>query len=85
MCTIAADLIQPAAPAGIDDGEIQQLSATSFISSDHDPADRQRASGEGIPKSASQAADTPMASTAQACRSGITTSGRSSPSSIPKR
>ncbi|KAL6004043.1 hypothetical protein ACLOJK_004590 [Asimina triloba] len=33
----------------------QQPSATSFIGSDHDPADRQQASGGGVPKSASQA------------------------------
>ncbi|KAL6004044.1 hypothetical protein ACLOJK_004591 [Asimina triloba] len=63
----------------------QQSSATSFIGSDHDPADQQRASGEGIPKSASQAADALMASTARAYRSGITISGRSSPSSSQSR
>ncbi|KAL6009555.1 hypothetical protein ACLOJK_022785 [Asimina triloba] len=34
-------------------GQQQQPSVTSFIGSDHDPADQQRASGEGVPKSAS--------------------------------
>ncbi|KAL6004235.1 hypothetical protein ACLOJK_004782, partial [Asimina triloba] len=38
-------------------GQQQQPSATSFIGSNHDPADRQRASGEGVPKLASQAAN----------------------------
>ncbi|KAL5977665.1 hypothetical protein ACLOJK_039193, partial [Asimina triloba] len=62
-------------PASVDDGEIQQPFATTFIGSDRDPADRKTASGEGVPKLSSQAADAPMASTARACRSDITTSG----------
>ncbi|KAL5975337.1 hypothetical protein ACLOJK_019659, partial [Asimina triloba] len=65
--------------AVVDDGEIQQPSATSFIGSDRDLTDRKQASGEGVAKSASQAADAPMASRARTCRSGITTSDRPAP------
>ncbi|KAL6004234.1 hypothetical protein ACLOJK_004781, partial [Asimina triloba] len=38
-------------------GQQQQPSTTSFIGSNHDPSDRQRASSEGVPKSASEAAN----------------------------